>query len=111
MSKCTCTKAHRSRRIVLTGGPGAGKTAILELIRRVMCNHVRVLPESAGIVFGGGFPREGRAAVRRPAQREIYHVQRELEATALVDDHAIAVCANAQSRVAWQPAQRTRISP
>lgn len=92
MSKCTCTSTHRSRRIVVTGGPGAGKTAVLELIRRAMCHHVHVLPESAGIVFGGGFPRESRAAVLRPAQRAIYYVQRELEATALADDHAIVVC-------------------
>ncbi|HEY0988013.1 MAG TPA: ATP-binding protein, partial [Kofleriaceae bacterium] len=92
MSECTCTKAHRSRRIVLTGGPGAGKTAVLELVRRAMCHHVHVLPESAGIVFAGGFPRETRAAVRRPAQRAIYYVQRELEATTLADDHAIVVC-------------------
>lgn len=92
MSDCTCTKDHQSRRIVLTGGPGAGKTAVLELIRRAMCHHVHVLPESAGIVFKGGFPREARAAVQRPAQRAIYYVQRELEATTLADDHAIVVC-------------------
>lgn len=92
MSECTCNRGHRSRRVVLTGGPGAGKTAVLELIRRAMCQHVHVLPESAGIIFGGGFPRETRAAVRRPAQRAIYHVQRELEATALADDHALVVC-------------------
>jgi predicted ATPase len=92
MSKCTCTRGHRSRRIVLTGGPGAGKTAVLELVRRAMCHHVHVLPESAGIVFTGGFPREGRAVVQRPAQRAIYYVQRELEATTLSDDHAIVMC-------------------
>jgi predicted ATPase len=92
MSECTCTRTHRSRRIVLTGGPGAGKTAVLELVRRAMCHHVHVLPESAGIVFGGGFPREARAAVLRPAQRAIYYVQRELEATTAADDHAIVVC-------------------
>ena len=39
------------------GRPGAGKTAVLELIQRSFCGHVRVLPESAGILFGGGFPR------------------------------------------------------
>ena len=76
----------------MTGGPGAGKTAVLELIRRVMCRHVRVLPEAAGIVFGGGFPREHDAAVRRAAQRAIFHVQRELEATALAHNPAVVVC-------------------
>ncbi len=45
------------RRVVLTGGPGAGKTAALEVIRRLYAPHVQVLPEAASIVFGGGFPR------------------------------------------------------
>jgi len=67
------------RRVVLTGGPGAGKTAVLELIRRYFCQHVRVLPEAASILFGGGFPREPSAASRKAAQRAIFHVQRELE--------------------------------
>ena len=53
---CPCTKVHTPRRVVVTGGPGAGKTALLELIRQALCQHVRILPESAGVVFGGGFP-------------------------------------------------------
>ena len=92
MSQCSCTHPHPPRRIVLTGGPGAGKTAVLELIRRSMCQHVKVLPESAGIVFGGGFPRDPRIDLRRAAQRAIFYVQRELEATAIADDLAIALC-------------------
>lgn len=83
---------HRPRRIVLTGGPGAGKTAVLEVIRRAMCSHVRVLPESAGIVFGGGFPRGGEPAMRCAAQRAIFYVQRELEATATSNDLSIVLC-------------------
>ncbi|MBL0889768.1 MAG: hypothetical protein IBJ19_04065 [Gemmatimonadaceae bacterium] len=38
--------------MVLTGGPGAGKSAVLELARLFFCDHVRRLPEAAGIVFG-----------------------------------------------------------
>jgi hypothetical protein len=64
---------------VLTGGPGAGKTAVLELIRKYFCKHVRVLPEAASILFGGGFPREESEASRKAAQRAIFHVQRQLE--------------------------------
>jgi hypothetical protein len=30
------------------------KTALLELIRQSFCSHVRVLPEAASVVFGGG---------------------------------------------------------
>ena len=31
-ASCACESAHQGKRIVLTGGPGAGKTAVLELI-------------------------------------------------------------------------------
>jgi dephospho-CoA kinase len=58
---CDCSETHKTRRVVLTGGPGAGKTAVLELIRQDFCKHVKVLPESASILFGGDF----RAMVRR----------------------------------------------
>lgn len=77
-------------RIVLTGGPGAGKTAILELARRDLCAHVEVLPEAAGIVFGGGFPRRPGERERRAAQRAIYHVQAELESIAFAHEGLVA---------------------
>jgi predicted ATPase len=77
---------------VLTGGPGAGKTAVLELLRHSLCEHVRILPEAAGIVFGGGFPRDGNDGVRRAGQRAIYNVQLELEAAADADDAGIILC-------------------
>lgn len=71
------------RRVVLTGGPGAGKTAVLELARRHMSHHLDVLQESASILFGGGFPREPQPFARACAQRAIYHIQDELECIAL----------------------------
>lgn len=92
MQPCDCTVRHDRRRVVLTGGPGAGKTAVLELIRLFFCVHVRTLPESASIVFGGRFPRNGREAIRQAAQRAIFHVQRELEATEEVDSAAVVLC-------------------
>jgi predicted ATPase len=67
------------KRIVITGGPGAGKTAVLELARRDLCKHVEVLPESARIAFAGGFPRRTDDLGRRGAQRAIFHLQDELE--------------------------------
>lgn len=67
------------RRVVLTGGPGAGKTAALEVIRRLYAPHVQVLPEAASIVFGGGFPRRASPAAVRCAQLAIYRVQEQLE--------------------------------
>jgi predicted ATPase len=89
---CECVTPHLKRRIVLTGGPGAGKTAILELVRQSFCAHVRVLPESAGILFGGGFPRGDSPAMRRAAQRAIFYTQRELEAAAEAADDAVVLC-------------------
>ncbi|AKU95382.1 hypothetical protein AKJ09_02046 [Labilithrix luteola] len=67
------------KRIVLTGGPGAGKTATLEVVRHHFSAQVHVLPEAAGILYGGGFPRHSTNAGSRAAQRAIFHVQRELE--------------------------------
>lgn len=72
-------EAPKCKRIVLTGGPGAGKTAVLELARLHICEHVTVLPESASILFRGGFPRSQQAIPLRAAQRAIYHLQHELE--------------------------------
>lgn len=92
MKPCDCRAPHDGRRIVLTGGPGAGKTAVLELIRLFFCVHVKTLRESAGIVFGGGFPRDHRWELRQAGQRAIYHVQRALEATAEIENAAVVLC-------------------
>lgn len=91
---CGCTKqSHDTILVAVTGGPGAGKTAVLELARRTFCEHVAILPEAAGIVFEGGFPRHGTVPGRMAAQLAIFHVQRALEF--LVEQErkvAIALC-------------------
>jgi hypothetical protein len=92
MTACGCTEAHERERIVLTGGPGAGKTAVLEMVRHTLCEHVLILPEAATIVFGGGFPRREERESRRAAQRAIFHVQRELEAIGDVPRPAVVLC-------------------
>lgn len=91
-ARCECAEPHERRRVVLTGGPGAGKTAVLELIRQYFCKHVKVLPEAASIIFGGGFPRDDDAACRRAAQRAIFYVQRELEITGDGGNPTIVLC-------------------
>lgn len=84
------------RLIVLTGGPGAGKTAVLEIVRKHFCEHVAVLPEAASIIYGGGFPRSASLPARKAAQRAIYHVQSELERLVKGDQserrHVVALC-------------------
>lgn len=65
--------------IVITGGPGAGKTALLEFVRKIYCPHVAILPEAAGILFGGGFWRLESPTARNACQRAIFHIQREME--------------------------------
>jgi predicted ATPase len=91
-SECGCQAKHVRRRIVLTGGPGAGKTAVLEVLRHSLCKHVTILPESAGIVFGGGFPRVSLPGAQRAAQRAIYYVQVELEECLEAAGPAIMLC-------------------
>jgi predicted ATPase len=76
-------KAHRkiSRcwRVVLTGGPGGGKTTAADLFRREIGDRVVIVPEAATILFQGGFPRSRNAQARRSVQTTIFHVQRNLE--------------------------------
>lgn len=66
-------------RIVLTGGPGGGKTTAADLFRREIGERVVVVPEAATLLFSGGFPRSSEVHARRSAQCAIYHVQRHLE--------------------------------
>lgn len=78
--ECPCQHMkHDTKLVVLTGGPGAGKTAILEMIKKMLCEHVAILPESASIIFGGGFWRLDSASGRTAAQKAIYHIQRDME--------------------------------
>ena len=66
-------------RIVLTGGPGGGKTTAADLFRREIGDRVVIVPEAATLLFSGGFPRTPEPRARRAAQQAIYHVQTQLE--------------------------------
>jgi predicted ATPase len=66
-------------RIVLTGGPGGGKTTAADLFRREIGERVVLVPEAATMVFSGGFPRSTQPLAVHAAQRAIYEVQRNLE--------------------------------
>lgn len=71
--------ACHCHRIVLTGGPGGGKTTAADLFRREIGERVVIVPEAATILFQGGFPRSRAPSAQRLAQSAIFHVQRNLE--------------------------------
>lgn len=70
-------------RIVITGGPSAGKTTLLNLIQREYGSRVSIAPEAATILFRGGYPRPVTDEDRIHTQRSIYGLQREIELAAL----------------------------
>ena len=77
---CKCkTGTHESKLVALTGGPGAGKTVVLEVARKSFCEHIVILPEAASILFGGGFWRRDSLPGKKASQRAIFHVHREQE--------------------------------
>lgn len=69
----------KSLKIVLTGGPGGGKTTALDLFRRELLDKVSVVPEAASILFRGGLPRSENKDVIKCTQRTIYQLQTSLE--------------------------------
>jgi predicted ATPase len=71
--------ARPTRRIVLTGGPGGGKTTALDLFHREIGDSVVVVPEAASLLYRGGFPRSDSLEARRFGQQAIFHLQRNLE--------------------------------
>jgi predicted ATPase len=91
---CSCQVVdHDIQFVALTGGPGGGKTALLEIAERIFCRHVAVLPEAASIIFSGGFPRHDSDSARQAAQKAIFHVQRQLEQLMRdEDDVALVLC-------------------
>jgi predicted ATPase len=70
-------------RVVITGGPSAGKTTLLDLLQKQYGNRVSIAPEAASILFRGGFPRPVTDEDRVHTQRSIYALQREIELSAL----------------------------
>jgi predicted ATPase len=69
------------RRIVLTGGPGAGKTVISARVAQHHPDRFVLVPEAATQVYDAMRTRWDRLDVagRRDVQRRIYHLQIEQE--------------------------------
>tara|TARA_B100000749_G_scaffold280223_1_gene275367 strand:+ start:69130 stop:69720 length:591 start_codon:yes stop_codon:yes gene_type:complete len=73
------TNTRQFPKIVLSGGPGGGKTVAADLFRRELGELVVVVPESATLLFSGGFPRTDNTDITKATQRAIFHVQKNLE--------------------------------
>ncbi|WP_448212173.1 AAA family ATPase [Colwellia sp. MEBiC06753] len=67
------------KRIVLTGGPGGGKTTALDLIRREFAGKLAIVPESATMIFSGGIERATNDSILKAQQCAIFHLQKHLE--------------------------------
>lgn len=67
------------KRVVLTGGPSAGKTEIFRIAQQVFCRHVAFVPEAATMVYSWGTPRGNDKESIKATQRKIFQTQRELE--------------------------------
>lgn len=70
---------HIKKRIVITGGPGGGKTTALDLIRREFNGKIASVPESATMIFSGGIERTTDNNVLKAQQTAIFNLQKHLE--------------------------------
>jgi len=82
------TTAH-IRRVVLTGGPGAGKSSVLRMLQVSYSGQVQTVPESATILLEGGFPVPGKDIAwslewQAAFEVAIAHLQTSLEDTYLL---------------------------
>jgi nicotinamide riboside kinase len=94
-------------KIVLTGGPSGGKTALTQILQKEFGNLVALVPESASLLFRGGYPRAKTADTMVCQQRAIYFLQREIEtATSLQFPNQILICDRGTlDGLAYWPAQ------
>ncbi len=67
------------RRIVVTGGPGGGKTTLWRELVNTHGSRVAAVPEVATLMFQNVFPQVQSALERHAVQRAIYQVQCSLE--------------------------------
>jgi len=69
----------RKKKIVLTGGPGGGKTTALDLFRREFKDEVVIVPEAATLLFKNGIVKPSNLEETKRTQLSIYYMQKNLE--------------------------------
>jgi len=67
------------QKIVFTGGPSAGKTTLLQALAKEFSQKIAIVPETATILYKGGFHRSNDKISRTFIQKAIFYVQRESE--------------------------------
>lgn len=83
----------KSIKITVTGGPSGGKTTLIEALQKEMGKQVAVVPESASILYRGGFPRLKSHNGLIHTQKAIYYTQKELEDLIYIEHQAkLLVC-------------------
>jgi predicted ATPase len=81
------------KRIVLTGGPGGGKTTALDLLRREFSGKLATVPEAATMIFSGGIERAENDYVLKTQQVAIFNLQKHLEdIQRAMYEHSIILC-------------------
>lgn len=66
-------------KIVVTGGPGGGKTTALDLFQRELRADVKIVPEAATVLFKCGLERDTTPDKQKLLQNSIYKMQLNLE--------------------------------
>jgi thymidylate kinase len=66
-------------KIVITGGPGGGKTTAIDLFRREFLDKVSVVPESATTIFSSGIRRSKEIEEVKATQLTIFNLQKNME--------------------------------
>ncbi|WP_405055070.1 AAA family ATPase [Vibrio sp. B1FLJ16] len=64
-------------KVVVTGGPGGGKTTALDLFRRELCGQIMVVPEAATLLFSGGVTRSENEQCVKMVQKTIFQLQKK----------------------------------
>lgn len=66
-------------KVVVTGGPGGGKTTALDLFRRELSDKLAIVPEAATVLFSSGITRSCDEEVLKTVQKSIFFLQKNLE--------------------------------